>query len=187
MDGVAADAAPVLRLARRLRRGASGLAGRAWIRARQEAELAAPSAAPEQVAAFFTDDPPRRRARKLAAARAAQARPPDQAARSSARLWRDGDLDGWAESVIFGEFGGLLTQADHAYRADRLLYAGYLGAGDAGGGARRRRRLALAQARIAARSRGRWRRRFDAGPPALMNDPGSCSPRIQALGAPIAL
>ena len=103
---------------------------RVWIREREEAELAAHPQAPGQVAAFFANDPPQSSAGKIAAARAAQAMGrPEEASQIIRALWRDGNVDALSESVILRDFGSSLTKADHAYRADRLLYTGYLSAG----------------------------------------------------------
>ena len=124
---------------------------RAWIRERQEAELAAHPQAPEQVATFFASDPPQSSAGKIAAARAAEAMGrPEEASQIIRALWRDGNVDALSESVILREFGSSLTKADHAYRADRLLYAGYLSAGARAAALAGPEVSALAQARIAA-------------------------------------
>ena len=59
----------------------------------------------------------------IAAARAANAtRRFDEGARIIRALWRDGDFDHSAETLILREFGASITRADHKYRADRLLY-----------------------------------------------------------------
>ncbi|HEV7480861.1 MAG TPA: hypothetical protein VGO05_11355, partial [Roseiarcus sp.] len=103
---------------------------RAWIRELEEAELAAHRQAPEQVAAFFANDRPQSSVGKIAAARAGQAMGrPEEASQIIRALWRDGNVDALSESVVLREFGSSLTKADHVYRADRLLYAGYLSAG----------------------------------------------------------
>ena len=103
---------------------------RAWIRDRQEAELATHPQAPAEVAAFFARDPPQSTAGKIAAARAAQATGrPEEASQIIRSLWRDGNFDGPTEGVILRDFAISLTKADHAYRASRLIYAGYLSAG----------------------------------------------------------
>ncbi|SKA35965.1 lytic transglycosylase domain-containing protein [Consotaella salsifontis] len=39
------------------------------------------------------------------------------------RVWREDDLDTSTESAMLQTFGSILTQADHKYRMDRLLYA----------------------------------------------------------------
>src|ERR1700678_3673301 len=102
----------------------------AWIRERQEGELAAHPQAPDEVAAFFANDPPQSSAGKIAAARAAQAMGrPEEASQIIRALWREGTFDALAESVVPREFGSSLAKADHSYRADRLLYTGYLSSG----------------------------------------------------------
>ena len=104
-----------------------------------------------KVAAFFASDPPQSSAGKIAAARAAQAMGrAEEASQIIRALWRDGNVDALSESVILREFGSSLTKADHAYRADRLLYAGYLSAGARAAALAGPDVSALAQARIAA-------------------------------------
>jgi soluble lytic murein transglycosylase len=152
---------------------------RAWIRERQEAELAAHPRAPDEVNAFFRD-PPQSGAGKIAAARAAQATGrAEQASQIIRALWRDGNVDAVSESAILREFGSSLTKADHAYRADRLLYAGYLSAGARAAALAGPDVSALAQARIAAAREPMSAALIKAVPPALRNDPGLLFSRIQ--------
>ncbi len=152
---------------------------RGWIRERQEAELAAHPQAPEQVAAFF-GDPPQSSAGKIAAARAARALGrAEEASQIIRALWRDGNVDAFSESVILREFGSSLAKADHAYRADRLLYTGYLGAGARAAALAGPDVSALAQARIAAARQPTSAALVKAVPPALRNDPGLLFSRIQ--------
>ncbi len=94
-------------------------------------------------------------------------------------MWRDGNVDGLAESVILRDFGASLTKADHAYRADRLLYAGYLGAGARAAALAGPDVFALAQARIAAAREPMSVGLIKAVPPALRNDPGLLFSRVQ--------
>jgi soluble lytic murein transglycosylase len=153
---------------------------RAWIREQQEAELAAHPHAPAEVVAFFASDPPQSTAGKIAAARAAQATGhPEEALQIIRALWREGNFDGLAESLILRDFGASLTKADHAYRADRLLYAGYLSAGARSAALAGPDALALAQARIAAAREPMTAALIKAVPPALRNDPGLLFSRIQ--------
>ncbi len=122
-----------------------------WIRERQEADLVDHPLAPGEVAAFFAAEPPRSSAGKLAAARADEAMGrADEASQGIRALWRDGNFDGLTESVILRDFGGPLLKADHAYRADRLFYAGYFGASARAAALAGPEVLALAQARFAA-------------------------------------
>jgi soluble lytic murein transglycosylase len=153
---------------------------RAWIREREEAELAAHPQAPGQVAAFFANDPPQTSAGKIAAARAAQAMGrPEEASQIIRALWRDGNVDALSESVVLREFGSSLTKADHVYRADRLLYTGYLSAGARAAALAGPDTLALAQARIGAARAPMSPGLIKAVPPALRNDPGLLFSRIQ--------
>ncbi|HSU99029.1 MAG TPA: lytic transglycosylase domain-containing protein [Roseiarcus sp.] len=153
---------------------------RAWIRDRQEAELATHPQAPAEVAAFFARDPPQSTAGKIAAARAAQATGrPEEASQIIRSLWRDGNFDGPTEGVILRDFAISLTKADHAYRASRLIYAGYLSAGARAAALAGPDVLALAQARIAAAREPMSPALVKAVPPALRNDPGLLFSRIQ--------
>jgi soluble lytic murein transglycosylase len=152
---------------------------RAWIRERQEADLAAHPRAPDEVNAFFRD-PPQSSAGKIAAARAAQATGrAEQASQIIRALWRDGNVDALSEGVILRDFGSSLTKADHSYRADRLLYAGYLSAGARAAALAGPEVSALAQARIAAARAPLSAAMVKAVPPALRNDPGLLFSRIQ--------
>ena len=153
---------------------------RGWIRDRQEAELVAHPRAPAKVAAFFAGEPPQSSAGKVAAARAAQAMGrAEEASQIIRALWREGNFDALTESVILRDFGASLTKADHAYRADRLFYAGYPGAGARAAALAGPDVLALAQARIAAARAPMSPGLVKAVPPALRNDPGLLFSRIQ--------
>ena len=153
---------------------------RGWIREQQEADLAAHPQAPTKVAAFFASDPPQSSAGKIAAARAAQALGRSEEASQIIRaLWREGPFDALAESVILREFGSSLAKADHAYRADRLLYTGYLSAGARAAALAGPDVLALAQARIGAARAPMSPALIKAVPPALRNDPGLLFSRVQ--------
>ena len=153
---------------------------RGWIREQQEADLAAHPQAPTKVAAFFASDPPQSSAGKIAAARAAQALGRSEASSQAIRaLWREGPFDAPAESVILREFGSSLAKADHAYRADRLLYTGYLSAGARAAALAGPDVLALAQARIGAARAPMSPALIKAVPPALRNDPGLLFSRVQ--------
>ncbi|MGH6797394.1 MAG: hypothetical protein ACREDI_03305, partial [Roseiarcus sp.] len=157
-----------------------GWPSRGWIRERQEAELAAHAEPPAKVAAYFAGDPPQSSAGKIAAARAAQATGRSEEASQIIRaLWRDGNFDSPTETVILREFGASLTKADHTYRADRLFYAGYPGAGARAAALAGPEVLALAAARIAAARAPISAALVKAVPLALRNDPGLLFSRIQ--------
>ena len=151
-----------------------------WIWRWREAQLLSNSEAAAKVAAYFASEPPQTSAGMIAAARAANATGRfDEGARIIRALWRDGDFDHSAETLILREFGASITRADHKYRADRLLYvesfesalrAAALAGADI---------TALARARIAA-AHGRLTPALRmAVPPALRNDPGLQFARIQ--------
>src|SRR3984885_11692928 len=157
-----------------------GWPSRVWIRDQEEAELATHPQAPGQVAAFFANDPPQSSAGKIAAARAAQAMGrPEEASQIIRALWRDGNVDALSESVVLREFGPSLAKADHAYRADRLLYTAYLGAGARAAALAGPDVLALAQARIGAARAPMSPGLIKAVLPELSNDPGLLFSRIQ--------
>ena len=88
-------------------------------------------------------------------------------------------FDALSESLILREFGSSLTKADDAYRADRLLYTSYLGAGARAAALAGPDVSALAQARIAAAHAPMSAALVKAVPPALRNDPGLLFSRIQ--------
>jgi soluble lytic murein transglycosylase len=153
---------------------------RNWIRARREADLLVHPLAPAEVAAFFADAPPLSSAGKIAAARAALATGrADEASRIIRDLWRDGNFDGFTESLILRDFAALLTKADHAYRAERLIYAGYDSAGVRAAALAGPEFMALADARIVAARAPMNPALIRAVPPALRNDPGLLFSRIQ--------
>jgi soluble lytic murein transglycosylase len=153
---------------------------RGFIRERQEAELAAHPQAPAQVVAFFAGEPPQSSAGKVAAARAAQAMGrAEEASRIIRALWRDGNFDALTEAVILRDFGASLAKADHAYRADRMFYAGYPGASVRAAALAGPEALALAEARIAAARAPMSPALVRAVPAALRNDPGLLFSRIQ--------
>jgi soluble lytic murein transglycosylase len=153
---------------------------RSFIRDRQEAELAAHPEAAAKVAEFFADGPPETAAGKIAAARAAEATGRgEEAARIIRALWRDGNFDGLTETVILRDFGASLAKADHKYRADRLLYAGYLGAAARAAALAGPDVLALAEARIQAARAPMSAALVRSVPLALRNDPGLLFSRVQ--------
>src|SRR6185312_5720385 len=157
-----------------------GWPGGPWIRGREEAELAAHPQAPAKVAQFFAGRAPQTSAGKIAAARAAEALSrPEEASRIVRSLWRDGNFDASTESIILRDFGASLTKADHAWRASRLIYAGYSGAGLRAAALAGPDQLALAQARIAAARTPMSAALVKAVPPALRNDPGLLFSMVQ--------
>ncbi len=150
------------------------------IRDWQEAELAAHPEAPAKVAEFFADSSPQTSAGKIAAARAAKAMGRnDEAARTIRALWRDGNFDAVTEGVILRDFGAYLVKADQKYRADRLLYAGYVGAAARAASRAGPDVLALTEARIEAARAPMTAALAKSIPPALRDDPGLLFSRVQ--------
>ncbi|QIB35913.1 lytic transglycosylase domain-containing protein [Ancylobacter pratisalsi] len=110
---------------------------------------------PRTILKFFAEQRPYSGEGKIALARALFAAG-DQAAGTAwlRDAWREDALSSDIESTVMVEFGGVLTAADHKYRADKQLYAE-----DADRGMRAAKRagdnvVALAKARIALFSRG---------------------------------
>ncbi len=153
---------------------------RGSIRDRQEAELAAHPEAPAKVAEFFAGGSPQTSAGKIAATRAAKALGrSDEAAQIIRALWRDGNFDAVTEGVILRDFGASLVKADYKYRADRLLYAGYVGAAARAAALAGPDVLALAEARVEAARAPMSAALLRAVPPALRDDPGLLFSRVQ--------
>ena len=153
---------------------------RGWIREREEAELAAHPEAPAKVAEFFAGGQPQTSAGKIAAAHAAKATGrSDEASQIIRALWRDGNFDALTEGVILRDFGASLQKDDHKYRADRLIYAGYVGAASRAAALAGPDVLALAEARIEAARAPMSAALLRAVPPALRDDPGLLFSRVQ--------
>jgi soluble lytic murein transglycosylase len=151
-----------------------------WIRLRREAQLLVNSEAPAKVAAYFASEPPQSSAGMIAAARAANATGrSDEGVTIVRALWRDGDFDFSAETLILREFGAALTRADHKYRADRLLYAESFAAALRAAALAGPDISALARARIAAARGPLTPALAMAVPPPLRNDPGLLFARIR--------
>ncbi|MBS7546146.1 lytic transglycosylase domain-containing protein [Ancylobacter oerskovii] len=93
------------------------------LRRRLEYLLYAENKDPATITAFFAEQRPYSGEGKIALARALFAAG-DQA-NGSAWLrdaWRNDSLSSDTESTVMVEFGGVLTRADHKYRADKMLY-----------------------------------------------------------------
>jgi soluble lytic murein transglycosylase len=157
-----------------------GWPSRGWIRDRQETELAAHPEAPAKIAEFFAGDSPQTSVGTIAAARAAKAMGRgDEATQMIRALWRDGNFDALTEGVILRDFGALLTKADHKYRADRLLYAGYVGAAARAAALAGPDILALTEARIETARAPTSAALLKSVPQALRGDPGLLFSRVQ--------
>ncbi len=153
---------------------------RGSLRDRQEGELAAHPQAPAKVAEFFASGAPQTSAGKIAAARAARAMGRNDEASGTIRaLWRDGNFDALTEGVILRDFGASLVKADHKYRADRLIYAGYAGAAMRAAALAGPDVVALTQARIGAARAPMTAALVKAVPAALRDDPGLLFSQVQ--------
>jgi soluble lytic murein transglycosylase len=154
--------------------------GEDWLRAVDEAHLYADHPAASAIAARFAADPPTTPAGKLALARAdLEAGRREEATGIVEALWRGSDLDAWGEAATLKDFAPLLTQADHKYRADRMLYAERTGAAMRAAALAGPDEVALAQARIAAMNGPLPQRLIAAVPAALQQDPGLLFARVQ--------
>ncbi|MCK0195664.1 lytic transglycosylase domain-containing protein [Ancylobacter sp. 6x-1] len=125
------------------------------LRRRLEYLLYAENRDPGTIRAFFAERPPISGEGKIAFARALFATGERQAGTAWLRdAWREDPLSEDVESTVMVEFSGLLTRADHKYRADKMLYAE-----DAARGLRAAERagsdvMALAKARVALFAKG---------------------------------
>lgn len=143
------------------------------LRRRLEYLLFAENRDPSTVRSFFAETRPISGEGKLALARALFASGDRTGGTAWLRdAWREDALMEETESTVMVEFGGMLTRADHKYRADKLLYAE-----DATRGLRAAQRagddvVALARARIALFSKnGDPAKLLAAVPLGLRNDP----------------
>ncbi|WGD31134.1 lytic transglycosylase domain-containing protein [Ancylobacter sp. WKF20] len=128
---------------------------------------------PQTILAFFGEQRPYSGEGKIALARALFAAGDQKAGAAWLRdAWREDMLSSDVESTVMAEFGGVLTRADHKYRADKMLYAE-----DAERGLRAAQRagddvVALAKARIALFSKnGDPQKLLGAVPASLRSDP----------------
>lgn len=154
----------------------------AWLKKRSEEALYGDPHDPEMARAFFAARPPRGPAGKLALARL-RLLDHDEAGAAAlvADVWRHSDLNRELETSVKTEFGGLLTRADHKFRADRLLYkenvAGALRAAEAAG----TDVALLAKARAAVIGEAASDAAIAAVPKPLQSDPGLLFAQIQKL------
>ncbi|MFK8251428.1 transglycosylase SLT domain-containing protein [Ancylobacter terrae] len=125
------------------------------LRRRLEYLLYAENQDPQTIRAFFAQQRPISAEGKIALARALFATGDRTGGAAWLRdAWREDALSDEVESTVMVEFGGVLTRADHKYRADKRLYAE-----DATRGLRAAQRAgsdveALARARIALFGKG---------------------------------
>ncbi|WP_051356520.1 lytic transglycosylase domain-containing protein [Azorhizobium doebereinerae] len=93
------------------------------LRRRAERVLLAENRDPGTVRAFFSDQDPLSGEGKIALARAFAASGDRNTAAALVRdAWRSDELSESVENQVLGEFGVLLTRADHKARADRYSY-----------------------------------------------------------------
>ena len=134
------------------------------------------------VKAFFAEQGPTTPTGKFVYARALARDGEFEKAGAIARgLWREDDLNEWTEGQVRKELAQLLSPEDHAYRADRMFYAGRAGASLRAAELAGKDVAALAKARMAA-SIGRGDSKLIAAlPPAMQKDPGLLFARVRML------
>ncbi|MBW3709900.1 lytic transglycosylase domain-containing protein, partial [Streptomyces griseus] len=92
------------------------------IRRRLEDSLLAERRSPSQIRAFFEKQPPVTASGRIALALALKSDGKDQeAAELIKQVWREDTVGAETENRILDRFPGVLTQADHRYRMERLL------------------------------------------------------------------
>lgn len=144
------------------------------LRRRMEYLLYVENKDPQTILTFFAEQRPYSGEGKIALARALFAAGDQKAGTAWLKdAWHEDALSSDVESTVMVEFGGVLTRADHKYRADKLLYAedaerGLRAAGRAGPDV-----VALAKARIALSSKnsGDPAKLLAAVPGSLRSDP----------------
>jgi soluble lytic murein transglycosylase len=94
-----------------------------WLRRRGEEALYADKQGFTLLASYFSKAQPETAQGKLALARLEREQGRLEEATALVRdVWREGDINQTLESKLIEEFGGLLTPADHKFRADRAFY-----------------------------------------------------------------
>lgn len=143
------------------------------LRRRMEDALLTERRSPSQIRAFFEKQPPVTASGRVALALTLKIEGKDQEAASLIRqVWREDSFGNETESRILDRFPGLLTQADHRYRMERLLLK------EAWGGAQRAAGLAgkdyatLVKARMGIyQGKKKAEQAFGAVPASLRDDP----------------
>ncbi len=151
-----------------------------WVRAVREGWLFTGKPSAAETLATLGSKPPLTAGGRISLIRAKLALGQRDEAEAEIRaLWRDGDLDGVAETTVLREFGALLTRDDHRARASRLAYA------ERGAAAWRAAALAgpdvvaLTVARLEAARGPLSARSSSAVPQPVRNDPGYLFAHVQ--------
>lgn len=153
-----------------------------WLRRQAEESLYSERAADAVVKNFFAKAKPLTGAGGLALARVyAKAGDFESAAALARQIWRENDFSESFENTLLREFSGLITVADHKYRADRLLYAEKTAAAMRAAALAGKDELILARVRVAANANFGDDKLFAAVAPALQNDPGLLLARVHLL------
>lgn len=157
--------------------------GASWARTRAETLLVTERRPPETVRAFFSRERPQSAGGKIALARAFLADGLKEDATALVRdAWRNDTFGSELEGRILNEFSDTLTQADHRFRMERLLFkesyeAAKRAADYAGKGYDT---LVKARAAVAGKA-GNAGKLLDAVPPALRTDTSYIFSRAQFL------
>jgi soluble lytic murein transglycosylase len=153
-----------------------------WLRHRAEEQLLGESRSDAVVKAFFAEQAPTTPTGKLVYARALARDGEFEKAGAIARgLWRDDDMNDWTEGQVRKELAQLLSPEDHAYRADRMFYAGRAGASLRAADLAGKDVAALAKARMAASVGHGDSKLIAALPPTMQKDPGLLFARVRLL------
>jgi soluble lytic murein transglycosylase len=157
--------------------------GIGWARRRAEDQLVAERRPPEVVRAFFSRERPQSAGAKITLAQAFLADGLKEDAATLVRdAWRNHDFSRELESRILNDFSQVLTQADHRFRMERLLFkenweAAKRAADYAGKGYDT---LVKARTAVAGKA-GNAGKLLDAVPPALRSDTSYLFSRVQFL------
>jgi soluble lytic murein transglycosylase len=143
------------------------------IRRRLEETLLAERRSPSQIRAFFEKQPPVTASGRIALALALKSDGKDQeAADMIRRVWREDTFGAETESRILDRFPGVLTQADHRYRMERLLLKESWGGAQRAAGFAGKDHATLVKARMGIyQGKKKAEKAFAAVPASLRDDP----------------
>ncbi|HUZ90428.1 MAG TPA: lytic transglycosylase domain-containing protein, partial [Methylocella sp.] len=153
-----------------------------WLKKRSEESLFGDRKSAALIKTYFSGADPETPAGKLALARALTDDGKTSEAAALVRdVWREADLNAQLEAKVRSDFGSYLDQADHKFRADRLLYKGETAAAFRAAALAGRDELALAKARAAVIEEAPSDKLLAKVPPALRRDPSYLFAQIHKL------
>ncbi|MET0529274.1 MAG: lytic transglycosylase domain-containing protein [Microvirga sp.] len=143
------------------------------IRRRLEDSLLAERRSPSQIRAFFEKQPPVTASGRIALALALKSDGKDQEAAELIRqVWREDTFGNETENRILDRFPGVLTQADHRYRMERLLLKEAWGGAQRAAGFASKDHATLVKARMGIyQGTKKAEKAFAAVPASLRDDP----------------